>query len=168
MLRYFYPGKEKKKDTQQNFRAGGHDSTEFIPRLQRRFRRSAAPGSPSPQWRVHLRLRGRRRRRRQSSVVHWLLSYPESECHRTLLPEAPVLRRYRRRGRPPAQVSQPGKGRRTGLELGKGAPSSSAARRETRCPGKTEKEAKRFFFFFFFLIHTQNASPPPTPPPTRS
>lgn len=47
MLRYFYPGKEK-KDTQQNFRAGGHDSTDFIPRLQRRFRRSAAPGLAIP------------------------------------------------------------------------------------------------------------------------
>lgn len=47
MLRYFYPGNEK-KDTQQNFRAGDHDSTDFIPRLQRRFRRSAAAGLPSP------------------------------------------------------------------------------------------------------------------------
>lgn len=59
MSHYFYPGKEekakKKKKTKppktnnpRNFRAGGHDSKDFIPRLQRRFRCPAGPGLAVP------------------------------------------------------------------------------------------------------------------------
>lgn len=168
MLRYFYPGKER-KDTQQNFRAGGHDSTDFIPRLQRRFRRSAAPGLAIPAVTCPPEAPGPP-------------LPPETKFCSALtaiVPRVGVSQNFASGGSSPPPVPAPGplastsfpvwEGKAHTVRGGEGSPLLLRGAAGDPLPEEEgEGGEDNFFFLFLFLINTQNASPPHTPPPTRS
>ncbi|XP_041267477.1 vasodilator-stimulated phosphoprotein-like [Onychostruthus taczanowskii] len=165
MLRYFYPGKER-KDTQQNFRAGGHDSTDFIPRLQRRFRRSAAPGLAIPAVTCPPEAPGPP-------------PPPETKFCSALtaiVPRVGVSQNFASGGSSPPPVPAPGppastsfpawEGKAHTVRGGEGSPLLLRGSAGDPLPEEEGEGGEDIFFLIFFLINTQNASPQHTPPPS--